>query len=313
MNCTETIKFILSSVLLFILCLTIWSAIDLVMGFDTAGVRLGEDINVTKAYEINDSLGIQYELVEKTNTLSQYNVFGIFGKGTVVHTHERRTLESYYYRGKLDYDGKPTIVIEKVGNLFVENTISYHPLNEIRLEGYVFEIVNVKEDGTLEGKWRITKESKMMRVNKTLSDTELKDVQHDYRIATDEGYWYFEGASKDVWAFRDYPQRVLITIRTSDANLSKDMEGGSWWIQKNKFDGLPAGDVQFATPDGQGLAYDLAEDVLIGKILGGARTDVWVVEGFTLYKEKDTQLYIYLKASCDPRYKYKELSFYGND
>lgn len=154
--------------------------------------------------------------------------------------------------------------------------------------------------------------------NKALSDKEVKEIyisttQYDCRIATDGGYWYFKDANKDAWAFRDYPQRVLITIRTSDANLSEDMEDGFWWIQKNKFDGLPTGDVQFATPDGQGLAYDLVDDVLIGKILGGARTDVWVVEGFTLYKEKDTQLYIYLKASCDPRYKYKELDFYGND
>jgi hypothetical protein len=160
----EAIKLILSFALLFVLCLTIWSAIDLVMGFDTTGVRLGEDINVTKTYEINDSLGIQYEVVEKTNNLGQYNVFRIFGKGTIVHKHERRTLDSYHYRGALEHKDKPTIVIEKVGNLFVENTISYHPLNEIRLEGYVFEIVNVKEDGTLDGKWRITKESKMMRI-----------------------------------------------------------------------------------------------------------------------------------------------------
>lgn len=153
MNCIETIKFILSFVLLFILCLTIWSAIDVVVGFETTGVRLGEDLNVTKTYEINDSLGIQYELIEKTNNLNRCNIFRIFGKGTIVHKHERRTLDSYHYRGVLAHKDKPTIVIEKVGGLFVENTISYHPQTEIKLEGYVFEIANIKEEGTLEGKW----------------------------------------------------------------------------------------------------------------------------------------------------------------
>lgn len=39
MNCIETIEFILSFALLFILCLTIWSAIDVVVGFETTGVN----------------------------------------------------------------------------------------------------------------------------------------------------------------------------------------------------------------------------------------------------------------------------------
>ena len=154
--------------------------------------------------------------------------------------------------------------------------------------------------------------------NRALSDTEVKEiyvstVQHDCRIATDEGYWYFKGAGKDAWAFKDYPQRVLITIRTAEANFSEDFKDGFVWIYQNKFEGLPTGDVQFATPDGQVLAYDIIEDVLIGRVVGGARTDVWVVEGFTMYKDKDTQLYIYLKASCDPRYRYKEMKFYSKE
>lgn len=154
--------------------------------------------------------------------------------------------------------------------------------------------------------------------NRALSDTEVKEiyvstVQHDCRIATDEGYWYFKEASEDTWAFKDYPQRVLITIHTSEANFSENIENGFWWISKNKFEGLPKDDVQFATPDGKVLAYDIIGDVLIGKLVGGTRTDMWAVEGFTLYKDKDTQLYIYLKVSCDPRYRHKEMKFYPKE
>ena len=151
--------------------------------------------------------------------------------------------------------------------------------------------------------------------NRALSDEEVKAIyasttQHDCRIKTDTGYWYFEGASKDEWAFKDYPQRILIRLRTSEANFSEDMENGFWWIPKNKFAGLPIEEVQFATPEGKALAHDTIEDVLIGSLTDGPRTEMWAVEGFTLYKEKDTQLYMYLKASCDPKYKYKEISFY---
>jgi hypothetical protein len=53
--------------------------------------------------------------------------------------------------------------------------------------------------------------------------------------------------------------------------------------------------------------------VLIDRVVGGARTDVWVVEGFTLYKDKDTQLYIYLKATHDLKYRYKEITFIGKE
>ena len=59
--------------------------------------------------------------------------------------------------------------------------------------------------------------------------------------------------------------------------------------------------------------YDTIEDVLIDRVVGGARTDVWVVEGFTLYKDKDTQLYIYLKATHDLKYRYKEITFIGKE
>jgi hypothetical protein len=151
--------------------------------------------------------------------------------------------------------------------------------------------------------------------NRALSDEEVREIyvstiQHDCRIATDEGYWYFKDASEDTWAFKDYSQRILITIRTSEANFSEDLKNGFWWIPKNKFEGLQTGDVQFATPDGKALTYDIMEGVLV---VWGARTDMWSVGEFTLYKDKDTQLYIYLKETCDPKYKYKEMTFYPKE
>lgn len=144
--------------------------------------------------------------------------------------------------------------------------------------------------------------------NRALSGTEVKEIyisttQHDCRIATDEGYWYFNDDSENIWAFKDYPQRILITIRTSEANFSEDFEDGFWWIPKDKLSLLPIDDVKFTTIDGDEL------DFSDNNLMNGS----WYVEGFTLYKDKDTQLYIYLKANCDPKYQYKEMKFYPKE
>ena len=131
---------------------------ELVTGFETTGVRLGEDINVTKAYEINDSLGIQYELIEKTNNLDWGNVIRFLGRETIVLEYERRALGSYYYRGTIGQGEERTAIVEKVGGIFAENTTSYHTKAGIKLEKYIFEITSVNGGGTLEGKWRVADE-----------------------------------------------------------------------------------------------------------------------------------------------------------